>query len=119
MKRQKIGTEYVVANALVELYENLHTRTISVKALREYGTKVKEVLRKNNEIDAVILLSDFDLQNFAHGYSNLFDVTYDTISMKENTTPEMIRKQIIAYMRMDILISMLDEQALEVLGITM
>lgn len=112
----KVGIEYVAANALVELYETSNKNYVSFEDLRKYGIEIKKVLKDNN-IDAVLLLSDYDLIRFAHNYSNLFEVVEDKIFMKETTTCAMIREQIISYMKMDLLLAMLDEKSLEALGI--
>lgn len=112
----RIGIEFVAANALVELYEISKKNYVSFEDLRNYGIEVKKVLRDNN-IDAILLLSDYDLIRFAHNYSNLFNVKDDKIYIKDGVTCEIIREKIISYMKMDILLAMLNGRSLEVLGI--
>ena len=113
-----VGIEYVVANALVELYEDSNAKKnyVSFDKLRNYGFKIKNVLRDNN-IEAVLLMSDYELFRCVHNYSDLFEIKEDKIYMLETTTCKMIREKIISYMAMDILLAMLNDKSLEVLGI--
>lgn len=112
----KIGIEYIAANALVELYENSKQNYVKIEDLRNYGITVKEILRDNN-IEAVLLMSDYYLIQFVHNYSDMFEVVDEKIYKKDNVTCDDIRERIIAYMKMDLLMAMVDKKSLEVLGI--
>lgn len=112
----KIGIEYIAANALVELYENSKQNYVKIEDLRNYGITVKEILRDNN-IEAVLLMSDYYLIQFVHNYSDMFEVVDEEIYKKDNVTCDDIRERIIAYMKMDLLMAMVDKKSLEVLGI--
>lgn len=114
----KIGIEYVAANALVELYETSKKNYVSFEDLRNYGIEIKKVLKDNN-IEAVLLLSDYDLIRFAHNYSNLFTIKDENIYINDGITCEIIREKIISYMKMDLLLAMLNGKSLEALGIKM
>ena len=112
----KIGIEYIAANALVELYENSKQNYVKIEDLRNYGITVKEILKDNN-IEAVLLMSDYYLIQFVHNYSDMFEVVDEKIYKKDNVTCDDIRERIIAYMKMDLLMAMVDKKSLEVLGI--
>ena len=112
----KIGIEYIAANALVELYENSKQNYVKIEDLRNYGITVKQILRDNN-IEAVLLMSDYYLIQFVHNYSDMFEVVDEKIYKKDNVTCDDIRERIIAYMKMDLLMAMVDKKSLEVLGI--
>lgn len=112
----KIGIEYIAANALVELYENSKQNYVSIEDLRNYGITVKEILKDNN-IEAILLMSDYYLIQFVHNYSDMFEVFNEKIYKKDNVTCDDIRERIIAYMKMDLLMAMVDKKSLEVLGI--
>ena len=112
----KIGIEYIAANALVELYENSKQNYVKIEDLRNYGITVKEILKDNN-IEAVLLMSDYYLIQFVHNYSDMFEVVDEKIYKKEDVTCDDIRERIIAYMKMDLLMAMVDKKSLEVLGI--
>lgn len=112
----KIGIEYIAANALVELYENSNKNYVSIEDLRNYGITVKEILKCNN-IEAILLMSDYYLIQFVHNYSDMFEFKENKIYKKDNVTCDDIRERIIAYMKMDLLMAMVDEKSLEVLGI--
>ena len=112
----KINIEFVAANALVELYENSEKNYVSFDDLLSYGIIIQQILKENN-IEAVLLLSDYYMIQFVHNYSDMFEIKDDNIYIKDGVDCEQIRDRIISNMKMDLLKAMISEKSLEVLGI--
>ena len=110
-----IKMEYLVANALVELYEKKQVNMISLEDIRKYGVKVEEVL---NEIDgsrAILLYSNNYTKEFLQDYSDWFEMVDNNIKIKAGVTIDDIREHVLSYVSIDILIAMLSEKSLRVI----
>lgn len=116
MTIMKINIEFVAANALVELYENSEKKYVSFDDLLNYGIIIQQILKENN-IESVLLLSDYYMIQFVHNYSDMFEIIDDNIYIKEGVDCEQIRDRIISNMKMDLLKAMISEKSLKVLGI--
>ena len=67
-----IKMEYLVANALVELYENKKIDKISLDDIKNYGIKVEKVLNKTEGTQAILLYSNQYTREFLQDYSDYF-----------------------------------------------
>ncbi len=105
-----IKMEYLVANALVQLYETKQINKISLKNIREYGIKVEEKLNENSR--AILLYSSNYTKEFLQDYSDYFELLNDDICIKSGVTVEEIREHILSYISFDILFALFDEVAL-------
>lgn len=110
-----IKMEYLVANALVELYEKKQVNKISLDIIRKYGIKVEEELNSKNNTKAILLYSNNYTKEFLRDYSNLFEMVDDCIKIKDGITIEDIREHILSYISIDILLALLDEKVLSVI----
>lgn len=110
-----IKMEYLVANALVELYENRNIDRVSLEDIRNYGIKVEEKLNKENKIKAVLLYSNNYTKEFLHDYSDWFEMVDGFIKIKTGVTIDDIRDHILSYISIDILLALIDENTLSVL----
>lgn len=111
-----IRIEYLAANALVELYEKNRTSSISFENIIKYGISVEEILNKNADTKAILLYSNIYAKEFAHDYSNLFEVTEEEIKIKDGVSIDQIREHILSYLSMDILNALLSQEALSVIN---
>ena len=111
-----IKMEYLVANALVELYENKKIDKISLDDIRNYGIKVEKVLNKNKESQAILLYSNQYTREFLQDYSDFFVFDNDYIKIKSGVSIDDIREHILSYISVDILLALLDESTLEVIN---
>ena len=111
-----IKMEYLVANALVELYENKKIDKISLDDIRNYGIKVEKVLNKNKDAQAILLYSNQYTREFLRDYSDFFVFDNDYIKIKSGVSIDDIREHILSYISVDILLALLDESTLEVIN---
>lgn len=110
-----IKMEYLVANALVELYEKKQIDKISLEQIRDYGIKVEEELNNKNDTRAILLFSNNYTREFLHDYSDLFELIDEDIKIRSGVTIDDIREHILSYISVDILIALLDQKALKVI----
>lgn len=103
-----IKIEYVVANALCELFDSKKQTTINFDVLKEYGVQVEKVFSKNNDTKAIFLFSNEYKKEFLRDYSELFDATEESIFLKEGKTTEDIRARILDYVSLDLLLALFD-----------
>ena len=61
-----IKMEYLVANALVELYENKQIDRISLDDVQNYGITVEKILNKITGTQAILLYSNQYTMEFLH-----------------------------------------------------
>ncbi len=106
-----VKMEYLVASALVELYEKENITKISLDDIRAYGIKVEEHLINNN-INAIFLYSNNYTKQFLHDYSDFFERIDNDIVIKEGVTVESIRDHILSYLSIDMLFALLNESTL-------
>lgn len=106
-----VKMEYLVASALVELYDKENITKISLDDIRAYGVKVEEHLISNN-INAIFLYSNNYTKQFLHDYSDFFERIDNDIVIKEGVTVENIREHILSYLSVDMLFALLNESTL-------
>lgn len=111
-----IKMEYLVANALVELYEKKQVDMISLEDIRKYGVKVEEVLNSKENSRAILLYSNNYTKEFLQDYSDWFEMVNDFIKIKSGVTIDDIREHILSYISTDILIALLNEKSLRVIN---
>lgn len=109
-----IKMEYLVANALVELYERKSIDRISLNEIKEYGIKVEEELI-NNKIHAILLYSSDYTKEFLEDCSDWFEKDDEYIKIREGKTIQEVREHFLSYISVDILLAMLNENVLKVL----
>ena len=112
-----IKMEYLVANALVELYENQKIDRISLETIQNYGIKVEKVLNAITGTQAILLYSSQYTREFLQDYSEYFEFENNYIKIKSGVSIEDIRNHILSYIYVDILLALLDESTLKVLNV--
>lgn len=111
-----IKMEYLVANALVELYENKKIDKISLDDIKNYGIKVEKVLNKTEGTQAILLYSNQYTREFLQDYSDYFVFEDDYIKIRSGVSIDDIRNHILSYISVDILLALLDESTLKVIN---
>lgn len=111
-----IKMEYLVANALVELYEKKQIDKISLEDIRKYGIKVEEVLNIKENSKAILLYSSRYTREFLQDYSDYFVYDEGFIKIKEGIEIDDIREHILSYVSSEILFALLDEKTLKVIN---
>ena len=111
-----IKMEYLVANALVELYENKKIDKISLASIQNYGIKVEKVLNKSGT-QAILLYSNQYTKEFLQDYSEYFTFENNYIKIKSGVTIDDIRNHILSYVSVDILLALLDESSLKAINV--
>ena len=111
-----IKMEYLVANALVELYEKNNIDRISLDEIREYGIKVEEEL-VNNQVHAILLYSSDYTKEFLEDCSEWFEKDNNYIKIRNGKTIEQIREHFLSYISVDILLALLNENALSAINV--
>lgn len=111
-----IKMEYLVANALVELYENKKIDKISLDVIQNYGIKVERILNKIEGTQAILLYSNQYTREFLQDYSDYFVFKDNYIKIKSGVTIDDIRNHILSYVSVDILLALLDESTLKVIN---
>ncbi len=112
-----IKMEYLVANALVELYEKKQVDSISLEDVRRYGVKVEEVLNEKENSRAILLYSNNYTKEFLQDYSDWFELVNDCVKIRHGVTIDDIRDHILSYISLDILIALLNENSLKVINV--
>lgn len=111
-----IKMEYLVANALVELYENKKIDKVSLDDIKNYGFRVEKVLNENKGTLAILLYSNQYTREFLQDYSDYFVFEDNYIKIKSGVTIEDIRNHILSYVSIDVLLALLDESSLKVIN---
>lgn len=111
-----IKMEYLVANALVELYENKKIDRISLDDVQTYGITVEKVLNAITGTQAILLYSNQYTREFLHDYSDYFVFEDNYIKIKTGVSIDDIRTHILSYVSVDILLALLDENTLKVIN---
>lgn len=111
-----IKMEYLVANALVELYENKKIDKISLDAVKTYGIKVEKILNETEGTQAILLYSNQYMREFLQDYSDYFVFEDNYIKIKAGVSIADIRNQILSYISVDILLALLDESTLKAIN---
>ena len=109
-----IKMEYLVASALVELYEKKNIDRISFEDIQKYGFKVEETLL-NDKINVVLLYSNNYTKEFLEDYSQYFERDGEYIKIKTGITTQQIRERILAYISVNILLVLLNSDSLGVI----
>lgn len=110
-----IKMEYLVASALVELYDKKKINKISFDEIKQYGIKVEEILLSEN-INAILLYSNNYAKEFLDDYSQFFEAKEGCIYIKEEVTIEQIREHILSYISIDMLSVLLNVQSLSAIA---
>ena len=110
-----IKMEYLVASALVELYDKKKINKISFDEIKQYGIKVEEILLSEN-INAILLYSNNYAKEFLDDYSQFFEAKDGCIYIKEKVTIEQIREHILSYISIDMLSVLLNVQSLSAIA---
>ena len=103
--------DYLAANSLVELKEKKSINHVSFDDIIEYGSLVKENLRKQN-IEAILLFSEENIEEFEESYSELFEIKDNLIQIKSKIKPEDIRRRILRYVPANVFLAMLEDNSL-------
>ena len=111
-----IKMEYLVANALVELYENKKIDNISLDDIKNYGIKVEKILNETAGTQAILLYSNQYTREFLQDYSDYFVFEDNYIKIKSGVSIDDIRNHILSYISVDILLALLDESTLKVIN---
>ena len=106
-----IRMEYLVASALVELYEKKKINKVSIDDIKQYGFKVEKILVDNN-VNAVMLYSNSYMREFLDDYSDYFEYHDDEIYIKDGVTVQKLRDCILSSISMNMLSALLSEQSL-------
>ncbi len=110
-----IKMEYLVANALVELYEKKKIDRISLEQIRNYGIKVEEELNSKDNTRAILLYSNNYTKEFLRDYSDFFEMIDSDIRIREGITIKDIREHILSYVSVNLLFALLDKKTLSVI----
>ena len=108
--------EYLVANALVELYDKKGIDKVSLDSIRKYGIKVEEEMNSQNNTKAILLYSNVYTKEFLQDYSDWFELVDDYIKIKDGVTIEDIQEHILSYVSVDVLIALLNSNALSAIN---
>ena len=111
-----IKMEYLVANALVELYDKKRIDKISLDDIRKYGIKVEEEMNSQNNKKAILLYSNVYTKEFLQDYSDWFELVDDYIKIKDGVTIDDIQEHVLSYVSVDVLIALLNHNALSVIN---
>ena len=111
-----IKMEYLVANALVELYDKKGIDKVSLDSIRKYGIKVEEEMNNQNNTKAILLYSNVYTKEFLQDYSDWFELVDDYIKIKDGVTIEDIQEHILSYVSVDVLIALLNSNALSAIN---
>ena len=110
-----IKMEYLVANALVELYDRKQIDKITIQEIKDYGIKVEETLVSNN-IRAILLYSNEYTKEFLEDYSEFFEKDGENIKIKEGKTTKDLREHILSYVPVDVLLALINDDSLNVIN---
>ncbi len=103
-----IGVEILAANALIYLVEANEGRAITFKALNDFGIEVAQYLEKEFGEKAVVLFDRNRIGNFVLDYSDLFTLSEDTLTVKENVSIEELRDKFRGPLAFEILKAIID-----------
>lgn len=110
----------LVANALIFLLDNNKEKKISFAMLDKYGTKVREVLEKENDTDVYIYMSRESQDAIFEDYSEFFEQYNDNgtkgIKLKEGITSERLWKKFCLYLPLGVLKAFEDSSVTDVLA---
>ena len=110
-----IGVEILAANALIEALENEKGSSVTFSKLEEYGIKVVRFLETTYREQAVILYNENQVGNRILNYTEYFEVTDDSITVKEGITATDLRRKFRAPLTYEILKALLSEDARRVI----
>lgn len=105
-----IKIEYIVANAIVELFEKKERRSVSFDEIENYGFKVEEILNKKSK--AILLYSSYYTREFLNDYSDFFEENNGEIALKKGKTTEDLRNHILCFVPIEILFAMRNNASL-------
>lgn len=118
-----VGIEDLAANALIELIKRKEKSFVSFKEIEAYGAKVVELINKESNEEAVLILSREDTNALFRNYSNFFErktgkgTGEDGIQLKEGVKIEDLIEEFRAALWMDILSACMAEYSLKALGV--
>lgn len=116
-----IEIEDLAANAMIEIMEssnmNCH-RKISFTKLNAYGKKVVKLLKDKNQ-DAILINSRNATTSFRYEYKDYFKIEEDKkeifISVGDEVTAEMLRKEFRAKLSVDLICAFSDQTSIHAL----
>lgn len=100
-----IKMEHLVANALVELFEEKNIRRISLEDIYNYGIKVEKELNSENT-RAILLYSNIYTKQFLEDYSEWFVREENYIALRPGKTAEDLREHILSYVSLPLLLAL-------------
>jgi len=115
-----IGMEDLVANALIEVYENSNgdLNKVSFKQLNDYGAKIIRFFYEKDR-EAIILVSKYHTNELIRNYSDYFEIVDNLedsyIKIKSGKTVEELRRAFRAYISIDMLLAFTNEECVEAL----
>lgn len=115
-----IGIEDLVANALIELIEHDDKNEVLFSDLDKYGAKVVQIL-KEEEKEAILILSNDKTLEFLHDYSAYFEVftseSGEGIKLKENVSIMKLWEKFRGYLAVDVMKVFMNQVCIKELGI--
>jgi DNA-binding transcriptional regulator YbjK len=112
----------LVANALIELLENGEKGEVLFKQLDEYGARVIEVLRTEEQTSAVLVVSRESQMAMVEDYSNMFELFERDgakgIRLKEGINSLELWNRFCASLSLKIIRAFQSEKTKAVLGVS-
>lgn len=114
-----IGIQDLAANALIDIMDREQGRTVSFKALNEYGIAVVRKL-VNEKQEAILLFSREHVFGMMHECSNLFEVHHvgepdASITLRDGVTKDDLANRFYGSIPLEVLKAMIDEESLAAL----
>ncbi len=109
-----IEIEDLVGNALIQLLEKFHVRTISFDELTQYGNIVVQKLLKDNK-QVIALYTKDRRETFFNDYTDFFDVTENSITLKETVSLDDLKKEFLANIALDVFLAFMSKEAVDYL----
>jgi hypothetical protein len=108
--------EDLAANALIELIKNKDERKAAFRQLESYGNNIVELLSNNGE-DAIMPISEYNINLFLNKYSDFFELRNEEsesfIYLKKSKDISDLRRSFRAYLPLEILPVFSDKKSLE------
>ena len=115
-----IGIEDLAANALIERINRGKVAFVSYADLECYGAKVVDILKSQGKV-ARCLLSGADTREMYLGYSHIFEEkevnTVKGVALKDGVTVSDLIEKFRGYLAWDVLLALVDTQALKSLNL--
>lgn len=116
-----IGIEYLVANALIQLVEEKEQREVLFKELDEYGARVIDVLNRDGETKAILLVSRESQMAMLTDYTDMFEPFErdgaQGIRLKEGVSTTQLWKRFCVSLSLRVIEAFQSSATKEVLGV--